>query len=171
MTFRRLASVVGTIALVLTTHPGVAAAHGVDVTAEVDGALVTLELTDETGGVCTTVEPIPEPSTVLAIVENDTEEVLIILGEGFGTAPACQFFDVDTVNAVLADVDAYSAVLAFGNDVSSGELTKPRLPESETAISAGEQADDGRNVPLVFGVGAVLGVAGVLIRKRRSRTR
>lgn len=170
--FRRSASVLGTIALVLTTHAHTAAAHGVEVTAEVDDSVATLELTDETGEVCIGIDPAPESSAVVAVVESSTNEVLIILGEGFGPAQACQFFDVDTVNAVLADVDAHSLVIAFGNNESSGVLTKPRLPDSETATAATEDAEAGDlNVPLIFGAGAVLGIAAVVIRKRRPRNR
>ena len=171
MMFRRLASVFGTIALVLMTYSTSASAHGVDVTAEIDGAIATLELTDETGEVCVGIDPAPEKAAVVAIINDISEEVLLILGEGFDTTPSCQFFDVDIVNDILADVDAHRLVVAFGSGESSGVLTKPRLSDSETAIGAVDGAaeassESGTNVPLVFGAGIALGIAGVVIRKR-----
>ncbi len=85
---------VGTIGLVLVAHAGAAAAHGVDVTAEVDGVTAALELTDETGEVCVAIDPAPEDSAVSAIVNDETDEVILILGEGFGTTQSCQFLAI-----------------------------------------------------------------------------
>lgn len=165
MTFRRLASVLGTIALVLAAHAGVASAHGVEVTADLDGTIATLELTDETGEVCVSVDPASEASAVAAVVDGSTDEVLLILGEGFGTTESCRFHDVDIVNGVLADVDAHRFVLAFGNDETSGVLMKPRLPDPPSRVGATE-SDGGFNGPVVFAVGASLGLALVVLRKR-----
>jgi len=170
MTFRRSATVLGTIALVLAGYSTAAAGHGVDITAEIDDSIATLELTDETGEVCIAIDPAPQTSAVAAITEASGSEVLLILGEGFGPASGCQFFDVDIVNDILADVDAHQLVVAFGNEEASGVLTKPRLADSETAT--GEVVDDTAtetaetNVPLVFGAGLALGIAAVVIRKR-----
>lgn len=166
MMLRRLASALGTIAVVLAAHSGPAAAHGIDITAEIDGTVATLELTDETGEVCAAIDPAPENSAVVAIVDDATNEVLVILGEGFSTTPSCQFFDVDVVNGVLENVDAHRLVIAFGNSEASGVLAKPALPQSETAIQPDDGEDDGPNVPLIFGVGASLGIALVILRKR-----
>lgn len=168
MTFRRLAPVVGTIALVLTTLSSPAAAHGVDITADVDGTAAALELTDETGEVCIAVDPAPENSAVHAIVDDVSNEVLLILGEGFGADESCQFFDIDVVNGILADVDAHRLVIAFGGSEASGLLAKPVLPESETATGASttEVETSETNTTLVFGVGIALGVAAVVVRKR-----
>lgn len=166
MMFRRSASALGTIALILVTHAGHAAAHGVDVTAEIDGSVAALELTDETGEVCVAVDPAPENSAVVAIVDDATDEVLLILGEGFGPASTCQFFDVDIVNGVLDNVDAHRVVIAFGNSEASGVLAKPPLADSETAGQPAGSEDDGLNASLVFGVGASVGVALVVLRKR-----
>ena len=127
--------------------------------------MATLELTDETGEVCFAIDPPPEDSAVSAIVDGETNDVVLILGEGFGTTPGCQFFDVAVVDSVLADVDAHRLIIAFGNAESSGVLTKPQLPESETS-TVDQAGDDGPNVPLIFGVGASLGVAIVILRKR-----
>ena len=176
MTFRRSASVLGTIAVVLATYGAPASAHGVEVTADVGEAKATLELTDETGEVCVAIDPAPQNSAVVAIAESAGGEVRLILGEGFGPGSRCQFFDVDIVNSVLADVDAHRLVIAFGNDESSGVLTKPRLSDSETATGeVSEETAPGdvvtpeaaeTNVPLVFGIGLALGLGAVLIRKR-----
>lgn len=163
-----MAPVLGTLALVLLTHPGVAGAHGVDITADVDGTTATLELTDETGEVCIAVDPAPENSAVHAIVDEDSNEVLLILGEGFGPAESCQFFDVDVVNGILADVDGHRLVIAFGGSEASGLLSKPALPESETAtgVVAADAETSETNTTLVFGAGIALGVLAVVVRKR-----
>lgn len=172
MTFRRSASVVGTIALVLMAHSAPASAHGVEVTAQIDDATATLELTDETGEVCIAIEPAPENAAVVAIVEDASDEILLILGEGVTATSSCQLFDVAIVNGILGDVDAHRLVVAFGNRESSGVLAKPRLPDSETATGVDDAvqteapAENGPNVPLVFGIGIALGLATVVIRKR-----
>ena len=171
MTLRRSASALGIIALILTTYGTTAAAHGVEVTAEIDDTTATLELTDETGEVCIGIDPAPRSTAVVAIVEDSSDEVLLILGEGFNATPSCQFFDVDVVNGVLADVDAHRLVVASGSTEASGVLTKPRLPDSETAKAVDDDAEaqpveSETNVPLVFGVGVAIGIAAVVIRKR-----
>lgn len=169
MTFRRSASVLGTIALVLATYSAPASAHGVEVTAEIDDTVATLVLTDETGEVCIGIDPAPENAAVTAIAETDSGEVILILGEGFGPSSSCQFFDADVVNSILDDVDAHRLVIAFGNDEASGVLTKPRLTDSETATETASQVTTETaetNVPLVFGIGLALGVSAVVIRKR-----
>lgn len=168
MMFRRSAFAFGTFGLVLLSYASHSAAHGVDVSADVDGATATLELTDETGEVCIAVDPAPENSAVHAIVDEDSNEVLLILGEGFGADESCQFFDVDVVNGILADVDAHRLVIAFGGSESSGQLTKPVLPESETATGAAptEAETSETNTTLVFGAGIALGVLAVVVRKR-----
>ncbi len=172
MNFRRLACVLGTIGLSLMAYSAPASAHGVEVTADIDGSTATLELTDETGEVCVAVDPAPPAAAVVAIVDDESDEVLLILGEGFNATSACQFFDVDIVNGILADVDAHRLVIASGRSESSGLLTKPRVSESETAIAPSDDdtaetiGESETNVPLVFGVGIAIGIAAVVIRKR-----
>lgn len=169
MPFRRCLSAVGLTLLILAAHPSSASAHGVEVTARVDQTTATLELTDETGEVCISVEPALANMAVAAIAD-DTDEIVLILGENFEPTPACQFFDVDTVNAILADVDAHRLVIASGSTEASGVLVKPPPPESETAL-VDSTADDGQgpNTTLVFVGGLALGIAIVVVRKRLRR--
>lgn len=175
MSLSRCGLAVCTTSLVLLTHAGMASAHGVDISAELepvsdegDAMVATLQLTDETGEVCVAIDPAP-PSTAVSAIRPTGDNVLIILGEGFGPSEACQLFDVDAVNAVLADVDAHEFVLAFGDNESSGTLTKPAPPESETALADAAAEDDEINVPLVFGVGAAIGVTFAVVRSRLRR--
>jgi hypothetical protein len=166
-------------ALILGISASPAGAHGVEITTTIGGSdgpiLASLELTDETGEICLTLDRGIEVDVTIETLDGIA---VVELGNGFGPTERCQFLEVDSVNKVLADVNGHQ-VTVFDTETgqaASGQLAKPAPPvavrvESDSIQSDSDDTDSsGVNVPLVFGVGAGIGVAIAVIRKRlRSR--
>lgn len=159
-------------ALILGPAAAPALAHGIDVTAALepkDGPVVaSLELTDETGQVCLTFDR-EIGASAQASIEMRSGMPLVDLGSGFGSTERCQFLDVDSVDQVIADVGAHRLTVLDPetSETASGQLAKPTAP-----VAIGIEADSpesestGPNLPLIFGIGAALGIAIAVIRKR-----
>lgn len=163
-----------TVGLLIATP---AAAHGVDIevdTTSSDFDVVELELTDETGEVCVVVEPAIDAAASVAITDVDGT-VVVDIGGGLGPDQACRFLDVDAVNAVLADVDGHRLRID-GELALDSALSKPVAPisdsatgDSATAQLAEDDEDSGPSLPVVFGVGAAVGIGIAVLRSRRRR--
>jgi hypothetical protein len=164
-------------ALLLWSSASPAAAHGIVISAVLDSGgdplAARLELTDETGEICLALDRDTHASAQ-AMIETLDGTLVVELGSGFGSAERCQFLDVESVDSVLADVDQHQLTILdpeTGNTIS-GQLTKPPAPspvgiESSAPEGSASSGPDGPNVPLIFGVGAALGVGIAVIRKRR----
>lgn len=180
MTARSIAWLTALVAIAVVLAAATpAAAHGVDVSADLGDAIVHLELTDETGRVCARVDGEAASAASFEVADLASGATILDLGESLGPDEECQFLDADTVDDVLADVDGHELVRTSPDgSVDRAPLRKPLPPESETALPASsasteaedddtaEAADDGPNVALVFAIGAAAGLVLTVVRKR-----